>query len=107
MVMRAEIDRIWGRWPLHKDGDLKPSGPPHSQDADSGARTRGKRVPANLKADSLSTEPPTPGTTLVQDNRHLSTSCTNTEYTNYLNSLLETRGNKRSTGTTRPTTIIP
>ncbi|GFO28710.1 hypothetical protein PoB_005521500 [Plakobranchus ocellatus] len=39
--------------------DLRLSGPPPGQEASSGARTRNRRVPADLRADSLSTVPPT------------------------------------------------
>ncbi|GFO14094.1 hypothetical protein PoB_004059900 [Plakobranchus ocellatus] len=41
-------------------GDLRLSGPPSGQGASDGARTRNRRVPADLRADSLSTVPPTP-----------------------------------------------
>ncbi|GFN74353.1 hypothetical protein PoB_000085900 [Plakobranchus ocellatus] len=45
----------------HPDqGDLRLSGPPSGQDASDEARTRDRRVPANLRADSLATVPPTP-----------------------------------------------
>ncbi|GFN96386.1 hypothetical protein PoB_002289200 [Plakobranchus ocellatus] len=43
-----------------QQGDLRLSGPPSSQDDDDGARTRNRRVPADFRADSLATEPPTP-----------------------------------------------
>ncbi|GFO41648.1 hypothetical protein PoB_006815300 [Plakobranchus ocellatus] len=39
-------------------------GPPSGQDASGGARTRDRRVPADLRADSLATLPPTPLTLL-------------------------------------------
>ncbi|GFN81722.1 hypothetical protein PoB_000822800 [Plakobranchus ocellatus] len=35
-------------------------GPPSGRDADGGARTRDRRVPADLRADSRATVPPTP-----------------------------------------------
>ncbi|GFO39740.1 hypothetical protein PoB_006624500 [Plakobranchus ocellatus] len=41
-------------------GDLRLYGPPSGQGADGGARTRDKRVPANLRADSQVTVPPIP-----------------------------------------------
>ncbi|GFO09545.1 hypothetical protein PoB_003605000 [Plakobranchus ocellatus] len=41
-------------------GDLRLSGPPLGQDDGDEARTRDRRVPANLRADSLATVPPTP-----------------------------------------------
>ncbi|GFO13170.1 hypothetical protein PoB_003967500 [Plakobranchus ocellatus] len=43
-----------------EQGDLRLSGPPSGQDDDDGARTRNRRVPADLRADSLTTEPLTP-----------------------------------------------
>ncbi|GFN77371.1 hypothetical protein PoB_000387700 [Plakobranchus ocellatus] len=45
-----------------QQGDLRLSGPPSGQDAGGGARTRDRRVPADLRADSLATVPPTPPT---------------------------------------------
>ncbi|GFN75531.1 hypothetical protein PoB_000203700 [Plakobranchus ocellatus] len=39
-------------------GDLRLSGPPSGQGA--GARTRDRKVPADFRADSLATVPPTP-----------------------------------------------
>ncbi|GFO35221.1 hypothetical protein PoB_006172600 [Plakobranchus ocellatus] len=41
-------------------GDLKLSGPPSGQGAGGEARTRIRRVPADLRADSLATVPPAP-----------------------------------------------
>ncbi|GFN94038.1 hypothetical protein PoB_002054400 [Plakobranchus ocellatus] len=43
-----------------QQGDLRFSGPPSAQDTDGGARTRDKRIPADFRADSLTTVPPTP-----------------------------------------------
>ncbi|GFN74695.1 hypothetical protein PoB_000120100 [Plakobranchus ocellatus] len=43
-----------------QQGNLRLSGPPSGQDAGGGARTRDRRVPADLRADSLATVPPTP-----------------------------------------------
>ncbi|GFN85878.1 hypothetical protein PoB_001238400 [Plakobranchus ocellatus] len=43
-------------------GDLRLLGPQSRQDADSGARTRDRKVPADLRADSQATVPPTPQT---------------------------------------------
>ncbi|GFO43535.1 hypothetical protein PoB_007004000 [Plakobranchus ocellatus] len=40
--------------------DLRLLGPPSGQGAGSGTRTRDRRVPADLRADSLTTIPPTP-----------------------------------------------
>ncbi|GFN87038.1 hypothetical protein PoB_001354400 [Plakobranchus ocellatus] len=45
---------------IPQQGDLRLSGPPSGQDAGGGARTRDRRVPADLRADSLATVPPTP-----------------------------------------------
>ncbi|GFN99999.1 hypothetical protein PoB_002650500 [Plakobranchus ocellatus] len=41
-----------------QEGDLGLSGPPSGRDADGGARARDRRVPADLRADSLATVPP-------------------------------------------------
>ncbi|GFO48301.1 hypothetical protein PoB_007480600 [Plakobranchus ocellatus] len=43
-----------------QQGDLRPSGPPSDQGAGGGGRTRDRRVPADLRADSLATVLPTP-----------------------------------------------
>ncbi|GFO44451.1 eukaryotic translation initiation factor 3 subunit f [Plakobranchus ocellatus] len=43
-----------------QQGDLKLSCPPSGQGAGDGARNRDRRVPADLRADTLATEPPTP-----------------------------------------------
>ncbi|GFO18020.1 hypothetical protein PoB_004452500 [Plakobranchus ocellatus] len=43
-----------------QQGDLRLSGPPSGQGAGSGARTRDRRVPADLRADSQATVLPTP-----------------------------------------------
>ncbi|GFN95224.1 hypothetical protein PoB_002173000 [Plakobranchus ocellatus] len=43
-----------------QQGDLRLSGPPSGQGAGGGARTRNRKVPADLRADSLATVPPTP-----------------------------------------------
>ncbi|GFO41086.1 hypothetical protein PoB_006759100 [Plakobranchus ocellatus] len=42
-----------------KQGELRLSGPPSNQGANGGARTRVRGVPADLRADSLATVPPT------------------------------------------------
>ncbi|GFN99311.1 hypothetical protein PoB_002581700 [Plakobranchus ocellatus] len=42
-----------------QQGDLRLSGPPSGQGADGWARTRDRRVPADLRAGFLATEPPT------------------------------------------------
>ncbi|GFO13259.1 THAP domain containing 9 [Plakobranchus ocellatus] len=53
-----------GVWFLYiaspQQGDLRLSGPPSGQGAGGGARTRDRKVPADLRADSLATVPPTP-----------------------------------------------
>ncbi|GFN86932.1 endonuclease-reverse transcriptase [Plakobranchus ocellatus] len=46
--------------PSPQQGDLRLSGPPSGQGAGSGARTRDRRVPADLRADSQATVLPTP-----------------------------------------------
>ncbi|GFO35860.1 hypothetical protein PoB_006236500 [Plakobranchus ocellatus] len=43
-----------------KQGDLRLSGPPSGQGGGAEARTRDGIVPADLRADSLATVPPTP-----------------------------------------------
>ncbi|GFO01885.1 hypothetical protein PoB_002839000, partial [Plakobranchus ocellatus] len=43
-----------------QQGDLRLLGPPSGQGTGSRARTRDRRVPADLRADSLTTGPPTP-----------------------------------------------
>ncbi|GFO00004.1 hypothetical protein PoB_002650900 [Plakobranchus ocellatus] len=57
-----------------QQGGLRLSGPPSGQGAGGGARTRDRRVSADLRADSLATVPPTPHTTRMaatqaQDNK--------------------------------------
>ncbi|GFO48542.1 hypothetical protein PoB_007504700 [Plakobranchus ocellatus] len=42
-----------------QQGDLRLLGPPSGQGAGCGARTRNRRVTADLRADSLATVPPT------------------------------------------------
>ncbi|GFO30645.1 hypothetical protein PoB_005715000 [Plakobranchus ocellatus] len=57
----AEDSATGQRGKFHpQQGDLRLSGPPSGQDAGGGARTRDRRVPADLRADSLATVPPTP-----------------------------------------------
>ncbi|GFO19675.1 hypothetical protein PoB_004618000 [Plakobranchus ocellatus] len=52
-----------GFWFLHRAspqrGDLRLSGPPSGQDAGGGARTRDRMIPADLRADSQASVPPT------------------------------------------------
>ncbi|GFN98055.1 hypothetical protein PoB_002456100 [Plakobranchus ocellatus] len=43
-----------------QQGDLSFLGPPSDQGAGGGVRTRDRRVPSNIRADSLTTEPPRP-----------------------------------------------
>ncbi|GFN95733.1 hypothetical protein PoB_002223900 [Plakobranchus ocellatus] len=50
----------WATCP--QQGDLRLSGPPSGHGAGSGARTRDRRVPADLRADSQATVLPTPPT---------------------------------------------
>ncbi|GFN99934.1 hypothetical protein PoB_002644000 [Plakobranchus ocellatus] len=52
-VTRIPQDRDYGP-------DLRLSGPPSGQDAGGGTRTRDRRVPADLRADTRVTVPPTP-----------------------------------------------
>ncbi|GFO00862.1 hypothetical protein PoB_002736700 [Plakobranchus ocellatus] len=51
-----------------QQGDLRLSGPPSGQGAGGGARTSDRRVPADLRADSLATVPPTPPDALCAPN---------------------------------------
>ncbi|GFN85246.1 MAM and LDL-receptor class a domain-containing protein 1-like [Plakobranchus ocellatus] len=54
------VDHTYGTaFASPKPGDLRLSGPPSGQGAGGGARTRDRRVPADLRADSLATEAPT------------------------------------------------
>ncbi|GFO49694.1 hypothetical protein PoB_007619900 [Plakobranchus ocellatus] len=57
-AMERHIDGVGERGP--PQGDLRLSGPPSGQGAGSGARTRDRRVPADLRADSQATVLPTP-----------------------------------------------
>ncbi|GFO37624.1 hypothetical protein PoB_006412900 [Plakobranchus ocellatus] len=43
-----------------QQGDLRLSGPPPGQDADGKSRSCDRRIPVDLRADSLATIPPTP-----------------------------------------------
>ncbi|GFO10381.1 hypothetical protein PoB_003688600 [Plakobranchus ocellatus] len=43
-----------------QQGDLRLLGPPSGRSADGGAQTRDKRVPADFRAGSQATVPPTP-----------------------------------------------
>ncbi|GFO11123.1 hypothetical protein PoB_003762800 [Plakobranchus ocellatus] len=52
--------------------DLRHSGPPSGQSAGGGARSPDRKIPADLRADSLSTVPPTPSRT--EDERNCSRS---------------------------------
>ncbi|GFN77124.1 hypothetical protein PoB_000363000 [Plakobranchus ocellatus] len=45
---------------IPQQGDLRLLGPPSGRDADGGARTRDRRVPADLRAHAQATVPPTP-----------------------------------------------
>ncbi|GFN82734.1 hypothetical protein PoB_000924000 [Plakobranchus ocellatus] len=45
-----------------QQGDLRLSDPPSGQGAGGGARASNRRIPADLRADSLATVPPTPPT---------------------------------------------
>ncbi|GFN99020.1 hypothetical protein PoB_002552600 [Plakobranchus ocellatus] len=48
-----------------QQGDLRLSGPPSGQGASSGAQTRDRRVPTDLRADSLATVPSTPPSSAI------------------------------------------
>ncbi|GFO38703.1 hypothetical protein PoB_006520800 [Plakobranchus ocellatus] len=54
------LERVWFLFTASpQQGDLRLSGPPSGQGAGGGARTRDRRVPADLRADSPATVPPT------------------------------------------------
>ncbi|GFO27111.1 hypothetical protein PoB_005361600 [Plakobranchus ocellatus] len=53
-------------------GDLRLQGPPSGRGADCGARTRDRWIPADLRAESLATKPPT-SPKLEKHNCHLET----------------------------------
>ncbi|GFO21098.1 hypothetical protein PoB_004760300 [Plakobranchus ocellatus] len=56
---------IWqGKTSVPQQADLRLSGPPSGQGAGNGVRTRNKRIPTEIRADSLATVPPTPPTQL-------------------------------------------
>ncbi|GFO29964.1 hypothetical protein PoB_005646900 [Plakobranchus ocellatus] len=55
-----QVPRLDGRSQSQQQGDLRFSSPPSGQGAGGGARTRDRRVPADPRADSLATVPPTP-----------------------------------------------
>ncbi|GFO01742.1 hypothetical protein PoB_002824700 [Plakobranchus ocellatus] len=54
-----------------QQGDLGLSGPPSGLGADGGARNLDRRIPADLRADSLTTVPPTPLLLMHGVDRHL------------------------------------
>ncbi|GFO11197.1 Gc-rich sequence DNA-binding factor 1 [Plakobranchus ocellatus] len=56
-TLERDVERLEGS---PQQGDLRLSGPPSGQGAGSGARTRDRRVPADLRADSQATVLPTP-----------------------------------------------
>ncbi|GFO27382.1 hypothetical protein PoB_005388700 [Plakobranchus ocellatus] len=58
MIPRSKA--LWRHGASPQQGDLRLSGPPSGQGAGSGARTRDRRVPADLRADSQATVLPTP-----------------------------------------------
>ncbi|GFO09187.1 hypothetical protein PoB_003569200 [Plakobranchus ocellatus] len=53
-----------------QQGDLRLSGPPSGQGAGSGARTRDRMVPADLRADSQATVLPTPRNIYAEPKQH-------------------------------------
>ncbi|GFO46627.1 hypothetical protein PoB_007313200 [Plakobranchus ocellatus] len=55
-----------------QQGDLRLSGPPSGHGADGGARTRERRIPTDLRADSLATMPPTFPPQILRNNIKLS-----------------------------------
>ncbi|GFN81095.1 hypothetical protein PoB_000760100 [Plakobranchus ocellatus] len=60
-VTDTTVKRVWFLYIAStQQGDLRLSGPPPGQSAGGSSRTRVRRVPAYLRADSLATVPPTP-----------------------------------------------
>ncbi|GFO07707.1 hypothetical protein PoB_003421200 [Plakobranchus ocellatus] len=53
---QLDFQKIWNL----QQGDLRPSGPPSGQGVGGEARTRSRRVPADLRPDSLFTVPLAP-----------------------------------------------
>ncbi|GFN94166.1 hypothetical protein PoB_002067200 [Plakobranchus ocellatus] len=61
--LHALTKAIQWNWPASpQHGDLRLSGPLSGQGASGGAQSRDRTVPADVRADSLATEPPTPRT---------------------------------------------
>ncbi|GFO42323.1 hypothetical protein PoB_006882800 [Plakobranchus ocellatus] len=52
-----DLPDIYRRNACPQQGDLRLSGPPSGQGTSGGAQTRNRRVPADLRADSLATVP--------------------------------------------------
>ncbi|GFO29455.1 hypothetical protein PoB_005596000 [Plakobranchus ocellatus] len=65
VVKPSGIGTVKERGTSPQQGDLRLSGPPSGQDAGGGARTRDRRFPADFRADSLATVPPTPQNSLA------------------------------------------
>ncbi|GFN75712.1 hypothetical protein PoB_000221800 [Plakobranchus ocellatus] len=63
---RDKKPKEWRTSPQH--GDLRFLGPPTGQGAGSGARTRDRRIPADLRAESLTAVPPTAPFNTFRDN---------------------------------------
>ncbi|GFN86798.1 hypothetical protein PoB_001330400 [Plakobranchus ocellatus] len=65
-----------------QQGDLRLSGPPSGQGVSGGARTRDRGIPADIRADSIATVPPTPHNrrelTYSPESRGLTAATTNT-----------------------------
>ncbi|GFO35076.1 hypothetical protein PoB_006158100 [Plakobranchus ocellatus] len=60
-TQKFEVNLVWFLYIASpQQGDLRLSGPPSGQGAGGGARTRDRRVSADLRADSLANMPPTP-----------------------------------------------
>ncbi|GFN99836.1 hypothetical protein PoB_002634200 [Plakobranchus ocellatus] len=60
MTQAAAVDWTGQDTASPQQGDLRLLGPPSGRDADGGARTRDRRVPADLREDLQATVPPTP-----------------------------------------------
>ncbi|GFO44485.1 E3 ubiquitin-protein ligase pdzrn3-like [Plakobranchus ocellatus] len=61
-ILKVQVSETWRFYQRlsPQQGDLRLSGRPSGRSAGGGARTHDRRIPADLRADSLATVPPTP-----------------------------------------------
>ncbi|GFO36804.1 hypothetical protein PoB_006330900 [Plakobranchus ocellatus] len=71
--LQPESDSIKSVCASSQKGDLKLYGPPSDQGTCDGPRTCNRRIPADVMADSLAREPPTPRILMVQALQNLNT----------------------------------